>query len=122
MKTTLYKSKKIGKNCWSAGRPKRRLSLNVFRSLNILNHKNRWVVALAETDNNFNRTFRSCDTINRTEALRIISFLAEYVNLVKPTQATALAASIKASTNRTCKIASELSAIAVDTEIRNTND
>lgn len=106
---------KIGDNKYSARRPKRRLSLNVFRSLNIVHYKGRWVVALTE-DYWADRTFRSCDTINRTEALKIISFLADYVNMVKPTEATALNASIKASTNRTKRTADELSALAIKLE------
>lgn len=114
-KLNIYKSVKIGKNKYHVPRPKRRVSLNVMRSLNIVNHKNRWVVALTD-DGLSSRHFRSCDTINRTEALKIIGFLVEYINLVKPTEATALTASIKASANRTTKVANELSAIAVNAE------
>jgi hypothetical protein len=116
-KLNIYKSVKIDKNKYHVPRPKRRVSLNVMRSLNIVNHKNRWVVALTD-DGWSSRHFRSCDTINRTEALKIIGFLVEYINLVKPTEATALTASMKASTNRTMRVASELSAIAVDAEIK----
>jgi hypothetical protein len=117
-KLNIYKSSKISKNKYTIRRPKRRLSLNVTRSLNICNHKGRWVVALTDDDWS-NRIFRSCDTINRTEALKIISLLVDYINLVKPTEATALTASIRASTNRTLKVASELSAIALNSEIQN---
>lgn len=114
-KLLIYKTHKVDKNRYSAKRPKRRISLNVSRSLNIVHHKGRWVVALTEDDWS-NRTFRSCDTINRTEALKIISFLSDFINMVKPTEATALAAGIRASTNRTLRIATELSAIAIDAE------
>jgi hypothetical protein len=86
-----------------------------MRSLNICHHKGRWVVALTDDDWS-NRTFRSCDTINRTEALKIIGFLVDYINMVKPTEATSLTASIKASTNRAIRAACELSAIAVNAE------
>lgn len=98
-----YLTEKIKAYTFKVGFCKRRLSLNTSRSLCIVNHKNRWAVALTD-DNWSDRTYRTCDMINRTEALRIISFLTEYVNLVKPTEATALAASIKASTNRTCSL------------------
>lgn len=108
-----YKSVKVGKNRYNVPRPKRRKSLNVMRSLNIVNHKNRWVVALTE-DTWTTREFRSCDTINRTEALNIISFLTDYINLVKPTEATALNAGIKVSTNRIHRLTTELTAIALN--------
>lgn len=111
------KSVKIGNNLYEAGRPKRRIKINAYQSLNIIHHKGRWIIALAELDGNWRRVFKSCHTINRTQALLMISFLSDYVNLVKPTQATALTASLKASTNRIIKTGQELSAIAIKKEI-----
>jgi hypothetical protein len=111
-----YKSIKIGKSKYRAPRPKRKCRLNANRSLSIVKHKNRWVIALTE---GWDREFYSCDTINRSEALRIISFLADYVNLVKPTEATALNASLKASTNRIVKTGQELAGIAIRCEEQN---
>ena len=111
----MNKSVKVATNKWNAPRPKRRVRLNVMRSLNIVHHKGRWVVALTD-DGWTERYFRSCDTINRTEALKIIGFLSEFINMVKPTEASTLTASIKASTNRTNRVASELSALALGIE------
>lgn len=42
---------------------------------------------------------------------------AEYVNGVKPTEATKLQASIKASTNRTVRTSNELTALAIGVEV-----
>lgn len=114
-KLNIYKAYKEGPNKYNIRRPKRKIGLNVFRSLCICHHKGRWVVALTEDDWN-NRYFKSCDTINRTEALRIIQFLTDYINLVKPTDATTLNASIKVSANRILKSNAELTAIALNEE------
>ena len=112
-----YKSRKIGKNLYEVSIPKRRIAINVIDSLNIVEHKGRWIVALAQERGAYGRrTFAANQTINRTQALNIISFLVDYVNLVKPTEATSLQASIKASTNRTIKSTKELVGIAVRSE------
>lgn len=111
-----YLTTKIKDKTFKVGYVKRRFGLNTSRSLCIVNHKNKWTVVLTDDDWS-TRTYRTCDKISRSEALRIISFLTDFVNLVKPTEATALAASIKASTNRTLRVASELSAIAVNAEM-----
>lgn len=116
-KLNIYKSRKEGPNKYNFPRPRRKLGLNVFRSLCIGHHKGRWVVALTE-DTWTQRIFRSCDTINRTDALRIIQFLTDYINLVKPTDATTLNASIKASANRILKNNQELTAIALNEEMK----
>lgn len=109
-----YKSVKIGSSKYRVPRPKRKMQLNANDSFCIVNHKGRWIVALAK---GWDREFYSCDTINRTQALNLISFLSDYVNLVKPTEATALTSSLKASTNRIVRVGQELSAIAIRGEI-----
>jgi hypothetical protein len=96
---------KIGKNLFRAKNPKRRMQLNAYQTLAVVKHKGRWIVALTE---GWDREFHSCNTINRTDALRIISFLGDYVNLVKPTNETLLNASIKSSANRITRNANEL--------------
>lgn len=109
----IYQSVKIGKSKYRVPRPKRRLQINANDSFCVVNHKNRWVIAIVS---GWDREFYSCDTINRTQALNLISFLSDYINLVKPTEATALSASLKASTNRIIKTGQELTGIAVKIE------
>lgn len=110
---TLYKSQKVSKNLYRVPRPKRRMQLNANEKFCVVNHKGRWIVALAK---GLDSQFKSCDTLNRTQALLLINFLAEYVNLVKPTNATTLNASIKASVNRITKASHELTGIATRNE------
>lgn len=107
---TNYKSEKVNKNTYRARRPKKRMQLNAYQTFCVVQHKNRWIVALTE---GFDREFKSCHTINRTQALQMINFLAEYINLVKPTDATELHARIKVSSNRIIRSANELTGIAM---------
>lgn len=116
MSDNKYKSKKIGKRLYSVSIPKRRMAINVCDSLNIVNHKGRWVVALACSRDFGPRVFHGNQTINRTQAIRMIDFLLNYINLVKPTEATALHAGIKVLTNRITRNATELSALALNSE------
>lgn len=102
-----YKSVKIEKNKYSAPNPKRRFSINVSDKLCIVNHKGRWIIALTH-DEGWKSYFYGNQTINRTQALKMIGFLSDYVNMVKPTEATFLNASIKASANRIVKNTNEL--------------
>lgn len=115
---TKYKSKKIGKALYQIPIPKRKIAINVTTSLSICNHKNRWIVALTNEHNWGQRTFKGNETINRSQALLMIQFLTDYVNLVMPTEATALNASLKAATNRLVKTGIELTALAVNNEHR----
>lgn len=85
------------------------MQLNANEKFCVVNHKGRWIVALTK---GWDSQFKSCDTLNRTQALLLINFLAEYVYLVKPTNATTLNASIKASVNRITKASHELTGIA----------
>lgn len=73
----------------------------------IVKHKGRWVVALTH-DEGWKSYFFGNQTINRTEALKLIGFLSEYVNLVKPTEATFLNSTIKVSASRIIRNANEL--------------
>ena len=115
-----YKSIKIGKNLYEARNPKRRIKINAYQNFNVIHHKGRWIIALTETNDDWRRVFKSCHTINRTQALQMISFLSDYVNLVKPIESTALNASLKASTNRIVKTGQELTAIAIRSELEAT--
>lgn len=111
-----YKSYKIGKGLYRVRIPKRKIAINVCTGLSICNHKGRWIVALTNEKKWGERTFQQNETINRTQALLMIQFLTDYVNLVKPTEATALNASLKASTSRLIKTGIELTALAVSNE------
>jgi hypothetical protein len=114
MKTS-HKSIKVEKNKYCVPRPKRRLSINVSDKLCVVNHKGRWIVALTH-DEGWKSHFYGNQTINRTQALQIIGFLCDYVNLVKPTNATFLNATIKTYANRTIKNSNALAGIAVKSE------
>lgn len=103
-----HKSKKIEHNLYECKNPKRRQAINVCEHFAVVHHKGRWVVALTD-----NGKFKCNQTINRSHALNLINFLTDYINLVKPTDATALHASIKVSANRIKKNATELVAIAL---------
>lgn len=109
-----YKSYKIGKGLYRVNRPKRKLGINVETGLSVCNHKGRWIVALTR-ENGFgrDRTFKQNETINRTQALKMIQFLSDYINLVKPTEATALNASLRSSANRITKTGNELTGLAI---------
>lgn len=113
-----YTSRKVGKNLYEVDIPKKRFAINVVDSLNIVQHKGRWVVALAVERGIYGRRiFVGNQTLNRTQAIKLINFLSEYINLVKPTEVTALQASIKASTNRTVRTSQELVAVALRSEV-----
>lgn len=112
-----HKSIKVDKNKYCVPRPKRRFSINVSDKLCVVNHKNRWIVALTH-DEGWKSHFYGNQTINRSQALLIIQFLTDYINLVKPTDATALNAKIKVSANRILKSNQELTAIAVNEELK----
>lgn len=108
----LYKSVKIGKSKYRVPRPKRRQQLNANDCFCVVNHKGRWIVALTS---GWDREFYSCDTLNRTQALNLIQFLSDYVNMVKPNEVTALNASIKVATNRIIKTNKEFTALVSST-------
>lgn len=111
----LNKSVKIGKNLYRVPRPKKSMKINANEAFCVVEHKGRWVVAITS---GWDREFVGNQKLNRTEALQLISFLSYYVNLVKPTDATALHASIKVSTNRITRSAHELVGVAVGKEFR----
>lgn len=107
-----YKSIKIERDKYAVRIPKRRIAINVSESLNIVEHKGRWIVALASQQNfSGERIFYGNQTINRSQAIQIIDFLMSYINMVKPTEATALHSSIKASTNRVRSTATQLAGL-----------
>lgn len=81
--------------------------------LSIVNHKNRWVAAFTH---GWDYEFNGCDTLNRTRALQMISFLSDYVNLVQPTDETILNASLKAKTNGIRRDVDALTALALKKE------
>lgn len=112
-----YKSIRVERNKYCAPRPKRRFSINVSDKLCVVNHKNRWVVALTHYEG-WRSYFYGHQTINRSQALLMIQFLTDYVNLVKPTDATKLNASIKVSANRVLKNNTELTAMALNEELK----
>lgn len=111
----IYQSIKVEKNKYRVPRPKRRFSINVSDKLCICFHKGRWIVALTH-DERWESHFFANQTINRTQALKLIGFLSDYVNLIKPTEATFLNATIKASANRIIKNANDLTGKAVKIE------
>lgn len=112
----MNKSIKIERNKYQAPRPKRRFAINVSDSLCIVNHKNRWVVAFCH-DEKWNRTFYGNQTLNRSDAIKLIGFLVDYINLVKPSEASALHASIKAKTNGITRSANELAGMILRDEL-----
>lgn len=112
----IHKSIKISRNKYCVPRPRRRFSINVSDKLCVVNHKCRWVVALTH-DEGFKSFFIGNQTINRTQALKLIGFLSEYVNLVKPTNSTLLNATIRTSANRIIKNTQELTGAAINQEL-----
>lgn len=109
-----HRSVKIGNRKYRVLNSKRRIALNVYQRFSVVYHKNRWVIAFVEDESmGVTNVFKSCHTINRSEALRLIGFLSDYVNLVKPTEATTLNASNKVSANRIIKNTHILTGLAV---------
>jgi hypothetical protein len=108
-----FRSIKIGSNHYRVPIPKRRMQVSADLKISVCEHKGRLAVAFTR---GWDNEFYGCDTLNRTQALKLICFLSDYVNMVKPTEATALNASLKASTNRIIKTGQELTALAVKSE------
>ena len=111
------KSVKIERNKYSAPRPKRRFSINVSDKLCVVHHKGRWVIALTH-DEGWQSRFYGNQTINRTQAIQLIGFLSDYINLVKPTKTTALNASNKVSARRIIRNTNELTGVATKGELK----
>lgn len=109
------KSTRVENRLYRVRNPKRRIQINVDKHLMICYHKGRWVVALTHSQGWSRGYFANNETINRSDALKIISFLSDYVNLVKPTEATKLNAAIKVSSNRIKNSSAELTGLAVKT-------
>lgn len=89
-----HKSIKIDRYRYRVPIPKRRMQISVDLKMSVVEHKGRFIIAYTR---GFENIFNSCDTINRSEAIKMIGFLSDYVNLVKATKATALNASIRKS-------------------------
>lgn len=113
MSRTLYKSIKVERNKYRVPIPKRRMQISADMKLSVCEHKGRWIAAFTH---GWDNTFDGCDTLNRTQALKMISFLSDYVNLVKPTEATILNASIRARTNQITRDTEALTGLAVTTK------
>jgi len=105
-----YKSIKVDRHTFRVPIPKKRMQLSANAHFAICNHKNRWIVALCE---GVEHKFRTCNRLNRSEALKMIAFLSDYINLVGPTDATVLNASIRARTNGIMRDANSLTGLAV---------
>jgi len=115
---THHKSIKIDKNKYQVRNPKRRLALNVYQRFCVTHHKGRWVVAFAQDESwDVKNVFKSNQTINRSQALQLIGFLSDYVNLVQPTEATALNASNKVSANRIIRNSIQLAGLVTSGEL-----
>ena len=110
------KSIKVEKNLYRVPNPKKQFTINVSDKVCIVHHKGKWKVAFCELDNNWHRVFQNNKTINRTEALKLIDLLIEYVNMIKPTDATKLHSSTKVSARRILRNNTELSAISLSKE------
>lgn len=104
-----YKSVKIGRGRFRVPIPKKRMQLSANLGFSVCEHKGRWVVALTE---GWDKEFWTCNTLNRSGALKMIAFLSDYVNLVNPTEATVLNASIRARTNSIVRDANALTGLA----------
>jgi hypothetical protein len=106
----LYKSYKVKGYQYRIPRPKRSFQISADLKLSVCNHKSRWIIAFAR---GHERVFSTCDRLNRSDALALINFLSDYVNLIKPTEATVLNASAKARTNGIIRDVAALTGLAV---------
>ena len=104
-----YKSIKLDRHKYRVPIPKRRMQISADLKLSVCEHKGRWVAAFTY---GWYNEFRTCDTLNRTQALKMISFLSDYVNLVKPTQVTFLNASARAKANSIIRDVEALTGLA----------
>ncbi len=110
----LYKSCKVDRHKYRVPRPKRNMQISADMSASIVEHKGRWIVAFTH---GWERHFQSCNRLNRSDALKMISFLCDYINLVKPIETTVLNKSIRAKTNGMIRDAEALTAIAMKREL-----
>lgn len=101
---------KVDKGRYRVPIPKRRMQLSANVSFSVCSHKGRWIVALTE---GWDKEFSTCNTLSRSNAIKLISFLSDYVNLVKPTETTVLNASIRAKTNSIVRDAEQLTGLAM---------
>lgn len=106
-----YRSIKVERNKYRVPIPKRRMQINVDMKLSVCEHKGRWILAFTH---GWDNVFVGSQTLNRTQALKMISFLSDYINLVKPTEQTILNASIRAKTNSIIRDAEALTGLAND--------
>jgi len=105
------KSIKIERNKYRVPIPKRRMQVSADMKISVCNHKGKWIIAFTRGWDNI---FYGCDTLNRTQVLKLISFLSDYINLVKPTEATALNASARSRTNGIIRDVEQLTALALN--------
>jgi hypothetical protein len=106
----LYKSIKIkGHNKYRAPIPKRRMQISADLKMSIVEHKGRWVIAFVR---GWEHEFNGCDTLNKSDALKALNFLCDYLNLVAPNDVTILNASMRARTRGLLRDAEKLTAVA----------
>jgi len=91
-----HKSIKVDRNKYRVLCPKRRMQISADLKMSICEHKGRLIVAFTT---GFDNVFWGCDTLNRTQAIKMIEFLSNYVHMVKPTVESVINANIKAKTN-----------------------
>lgn len=76
---------------WRA-RPIRSFQISANMKLAVVNHKGKLSVAVIDG----NRKYMGCDRINYSEAVTLLGWLAHFINMVKPLEATAIYATGKA--------------------------
>lgn len=67
-------------------------SVNPREGIAIVNHKKHLTLTLIDKDSG---TYKSNQMMSYTESLRLMAFIAKYINMVRPTEATLLTASSK---------------------------
>lgn len=108
-----YKSIKIAHNKYRVPIPKRRMQISVDLKMSVVEHKGRLVIAYTR---GFDNIFDGCDTINRTTAIKMIGFLSDYVNMVRPTKSTALNSAIKKNSNSIMNYTNHLTGLKIKGE------
>lgn len=81
---------------FKCGRVYNSFSFNAAVALQPVNHKGKHVLAFVDK---WKGTYRTCETISYSDALRLMGFLAAYINAMKPIPITSLTASTNAHCN-----------------------
>lgn len=85
-------TKVVGERYVWRAKPIRSFQISANMKLAVVNHKGKLSVAVMDGG----QKYRTCDRISYSEAVHLLGWLAHFINMVKPLEATAIYATGKA--------------------------